>query len=95
MDTNINIRTSKDLKKDAEEIFKALGINMSIAINMFLNECVRVNGLPLELRLYTPDKETIKEANLLYKREIRKREKGKHVKGIITDDKSLKKSLGV
>ena len=33
--TNLNIRTDKFIKDQAEEIFKKLGLNMTTAINMF------------------------------------------------------------
>ena len=32
----INIRVNDEVKKEAETIFKALGLNMSVAINLFL-----------------------------------------------------------
>ena len=32
--TNLNIRTDKDIKDQAEEIFNELGLNMTTAINM-------------------------------------------------------------
>lgn len=34
--TNLNIRTDKEIKNQAEEIFNELGLNMTTAINMFL-----------------------------------------------------------
>ncbi|MGP1494560.1 MAG: type II toxin-antitoxin system RelB/DinJ family antitoxin, partial [Streptobacillus sp.] len=34
--TNLNIRTDKDIKDQAEVIFSELGLNMTTAINMFL-----------------------------------------------------------
>lgn len=32
----INIRINDEVKKEAETIFKALGLNMSVAMNLFL-----------------------------------------------------------
>ena len=45
-DTNINIRIDIATKKDAERIFDDLGMNMSKAINVFLRQCIRENGIP-------------------------------------------------
>ena len=39
--TNLNIRTDKDVKEQAEQIFAELGINMSTAVNMFLRTTIR------------------------------------------------------
>ncbi|HCW30298.1 MAG TPA: type II toxin-antitoxin system antitoxin, RelB/DinJ family, partial [Roseburia sp.] len=39
--TNLNIRTDKEIKNQAEEIFNELGLNMTTAINMFLRTVVR------------------------------------------------------
>ncbi len=55
---NINIRTDAELKKSAEKIFEELGLNMSAAINIFLKQTVRVNGIPFDLKLEVPNAET-------------------------------------
>ena len=57
--TNLNIRTDKTVKEQAEDIFNQLGLNMTTAINMFLRTTIRENGIPFELKLDTPNKETI------------------------------------
>ena len=49
--TNINIRTDAAIKSQAESIFEAFGLNMSTAINMFLRQTIRENGIPFELKL--------------------------------------------
>ena len=49
--TNLNIRTDKEIKNQAEEIFNELGLNMTTAINMFLRTVVREYGIPFELKL--------------------------------------------
>ena len=51
MTTNLNIRTDKNIKDQAEKIFNQLGLNMTTAINMFLRTAVRENGIPFELKL--------------------------------------------
>lgn len=57
--TKLNIRTDKFTKEQAEKIFNQLGLNISTTINMFLIATIRENGIPFELRIDTPNKETI------------------------------------
>ena len=56
--TNLNIRTDKDIKEQAEEIFNELGLNMTTAINMFLRTAIREHGIPFELKLDVPNETT-------------------------------------
>lgn len=42
--TNLNIRTDKDVKEQAEQIFAELGLNMTTAINLFLRVAIRKHG---------------------------------------------------
>ena len=56
--TNLNIRTEKETKDDAERIYKELGFNMTTAVNMFLKASIRANGLPFTLQLDIPNDET-------------------------------------
>jgi len=44
-------------RKNGETIFKALGLNMSVAMNLFLKKCINENGIPFDLKL--PNNETI------------------------------------
>lgn len=43
--TNMTIRIDKDLKKSVDSLFKKLGTNTNSAINMFLRQCEREQGL--------------------------------------------------
>ncbi len=52
--TNLNIRTEKAIKDQAEEIFNELGLNMTTAINMFLRSTIREHGIPFDLKLEMP-----------------------------------------
>ena len=61
--TNLNIRTDKEIKNQAEEIFNGLGLNMTTAINMFLRTVVREYGIPFESKPDVPQK-TAAEAAL-------------------------------
>lgn len=56
--TNLNIRTDKAVKEQAEEIFNALGLNMTTAVNMFLKTTIREQGIPFALKLETPNETT-------------------------------------
>ena len=68
--TNLNIRTDKEVKEAAEEIYSSLGLNMTTAINMFLRASIRESGIPFDLKLKKPNDETIRaieEARLIAK----------------------------
>jgi DNA-damage-inducible protein J len=43
------IRIDADLKREANALFKDLGLDMSTAVNMFLKQCVIYEGLPLRI----------------------------------------------
>lgn len=57
--TNLNIRIDEDIKKQAEEIFSALGLSTSAAFNIFAKTVVRERRIPFELTLNTPNAETL------------------------------------
>lgn len=56
--TNINIRTDADIKASAEQLFEALGLTMSTAVNIFLRQAIRQGGLPFEVKLDVPNETT-------------------------------------
>ncbi|OLR56459.1 damage-inducible protein J [Hornefia porci] len=56
--TNLNIRTDKEIKEQAEQIFSDLGLNMTTAVNIFLRAVIRENGIPFDLKLEVPNKVT-------------------------------------
>ena len=57
--TNLNIRIDKTIKETSEKVFEDLGLNMTTAINMFLRQVIRVNGIPFEIKRNIPNQETI------------------------------------
>ncbi len=57
--TNINIRVDEKVKNNAEAIFNELGFNMSTAMNIFLRYTIRYGGIPFDLRIDKPNKETL------------------------------------
>ena len=56
--TNLNIRTDKDVKDQAEKIFNELGLSMTTAINIFLRTTIREQGIPFMLKLDAPNETT-------------------------------------
>lgn len=56
--TNMNIRTDKDIKAAAERIYEELGLNLSTAVNIFLRQTIRENGIPFDLKLDVPNETT-------------------------------------
>ena len=46
---NINIRVDRDVKNKAQEIFFDLGLDMTSAVNIFLRQVIRKNGIPFDL----------------------------------------------
>ena len=61
--TSMNIRMDSEVKKQAEELFSKLGINMTTAINIFLKQSIREHGIPFELKLNVPNNETVAALN--------------------------------
>ena len=57
--TNVTIRMDKDLKMQADELFSALGLNMTTAMNMFLRQVVRQGRIPFEIATDIPNAETL------------------------------------
>ena len=53
--TNLNIRTDKEIKDQADKIFSELGLSMTTAINIFLRTTIRENGIPFALKLDVPN----------------------------------------
>ena len=87
--TNLNIRTDKDIKIAAEKIFSELGLNMTTAVNIFLRQAIRENGIPFEVKLNIPNKATAAAIN-----EGRKLAYDKTTKGY-TNMKDLKAALSL
>jgi len=52
-DANVFARVDASLKEQAESILSQLGVPMSSAINIFLNQIVLRRGLPFEVTLPT------------------------------------------
>jgi len=62
------MRVDKELKKQAEELFSDLGLNLTTAFTSFLKQSVREQGIPFVLSRNVPNDETlqaIKEVQVL------------------------------
>jgi addiction module RelB/DinJ family antitoxin len=55
--TNLSIRIDRDLKEEADQVFNALGMNLTTAITVFVRQAVRQKKIPFEIALY-PESDT-------------------------------------
>lgn len=55
--TTVSLRMNRELKSQAEELFSSLGLNMTTAMLLFLNQAVCYQGIPFEIR--RPNAETV------------------------------------
>ena len=59
--TTINVRMDEDVKKGLEKFCAEVGLNVSVAVNMFAKAVIREQRLPFDVALNIPNAET-KEA---------------------------------
>lgn len=57
---NMSFRVDKTLKNEADKLFKSLGLNTSVALNMFLAQSVRKQSIPFISTMNTPNKRLLK-----------------------------------
>lgn len=65
---NVSIRMDRDIKEQAEQLFADLGLNMTTAMNMFVKQALREQGIPFHVSARVPNAATIeamKEAELI------------------------------
>ncbi len=87
--STMNIRMDKDVKEQAQRIFAQLGMDMTTAVNVFLRQAIRYNGFPFEVRLDTPNQETLDAIN-----EVRQMKKDPSIGRSYTDvDKMMEELL--
>lgn len=53
------IRIDSNVKRDANELFSELGIDMSSAVNIFLRQCILHGGLPFKVEIPKFNAETL------------------------------------
>jgi DNA-damage-inducible protein J len=47
--THINIRVDSEIKAQAQDVFSALGLDMTTAINIFLRQAIRQRSIPFDV----------------------------------------------
>lgn len=57
--TTVNVRMNTELKKQAEELFGELGMNLTTAVNIFIRQSLRQGGIPFNVSLDEPNRETV------------------------------------
>ena len=66
----LNVNVDAKVKEEATTILKELGLNMSTAINMFLVQIVKKDGIPFEIVNNKPNRKTrkaLREADKIIK----------------------------
>ena len=84
-----NITIDADVKKQAQELFADLGLDLSTAINIYLKKAVEKQGIPFEVTREIPNEETIAAIE-----EGRKIAHDPNIKGY-TNVEELKAALGL
>ena len=87
--TNISIRMDADLKAQADALFNELGMNLTTAFNIFVRQSLREGGIPFEIKLDQPNKETI--AAMLEAERIARDPSAKHYSDVEEALRELKK----
>ena len=81
----INIQVDSNVKKEATLVLTELGLSMSSAINLFLKQVIKKNGLPFEVTNVVENKKILDVVCGLIMKDgkclIAKRKKDDHVKG--------------
>ena len=54
-----NIGIDEELKRSAQELFAALGMDMTTAITIFLRQAVRQQAIPFEIKRQTVNERTM------------------------------------
>ena len=70
----VNVRVEKNVKRQAEELFDSLGMNISTAVNMFFKQSIMENALPFhpkKVNRHIPLQERLVKDNSDYKFEKR------------------------
>lgn len=81
----INIQIDSNVKKEATLVLTDLGLSMSSAINLFLKQVIKKNGIPFEVTNVNPNKKILDVVCALIMKDgkclIARRNKDDHLKG--------------
>lgn len=64
---NLTLRMEPELKAQAAELFKALGMDLSTATGIFYRQALRCHGLPFEVKLDEPNEITCSALQMVKK----------------------------
>ncbi len=67
--TTITVRLDSYVKEQAKEVFSKLGVDMTVAIDMFLRESIRSKGFPFDVNLEMPNETTLRAMEMAEKGE--------------------------
>jgi len=56
---NVTLRVDEDLKKQADDLFSELGLNLTTAFNIFLRQSVREQQIPFRVSRNVPNAVTL------------------------------------
>ena len=56
--SNFNMRMEEQKKKDAETLYRTLGMTLPQAVNMFISQSLLVGGIPFDVRIPRFNQET-------------------------------------
>ncbi len=69
------IKIDPELKRQAQDLFGKLGMNLTTAVNIFLAQAVREQAIPFKVGLDVPNEETLAAIN-----EVKELKKDPHKK---------------
>lgn len=49
--TTMSIRVDIEIKKQAQQLFESMGMDMTTAVNIFLRQAIRQKGLPFDVKV--------------------------------------------
>lgn len=84
----INVNVDSNLKSEANKVLNDLGLNMSTAINIYLTQIVKKNGIPFEITNPKPSAMLLEALE-----EIKNMEHGKIKTNSYSTKEELKKAL--
>ena len=64
--SSLNVNVNAETKKEASKVLDELGLNMTTAINIYLKQTVKHNGIPFEVKNRVPNhkrKKALKETD--------------------------------
>ena len=57
---NMTLRIEPEIREQAADLFKSLGLDLSTATGLFYRQALRCHGLPFEVKIEEPNEATYK-----------------------------------